>query len=363
MPNVELKGNKGEWSEPYAALKLLSDGKLCQADTSLQALQDYAIVKGVSREDMRAVIIEEEGVVVFTSQDSQATKRVGHDELAGMTRLLFKAIKSGKKVFRVPNVEQFLNECGFTQLKNPVPQDKRSIKRDIQLDVCDQHIGPRVTLGFSIKSYVGSKPSLLNHSDATCLRFRLYGFTDEDMKSVNEINGPTKLRDRCDEIKQRASAVKFDGYHNRTFKNNLELIDGDLPKLISETIYLYYFDHVVPMGKVIERLGLMPEYVDRIPDYCGVKIKRFLRACALGMMPSQPWNDIDEAAGGYVVVQPDGRLVAFYVYNRAMFDDYLVRHTKFDRPSTHKDGKLLHLEVYKKHGKFYVDLRLQIRFK
>jgi hypothetical protein len=42
-----LKGNKGEWSEAYVFLKLLSEGVLHAADENLQIITDiiYPIIK------------------------------------------------------------------------------------------------------------------------------------------------------------------------------------------------------------------------------------------------------------------------------------------------------------------------------
>lgn len=42
----------------------------------------------------------------------------------------------------------------------------------------------------------------------------------------------------------------------------------------------------------------------------------WLRNVALGMGSATPWADKDDATGGYIVVRPDGGLVASYIYNR-----------------------------------------------
>lgn len=90
------------------------------------------------------------------------------------------------------------------------------------------------------------------------------------------------------------------------------------------------------------------------------KVRRFLRAVALGMEPDTPWQDSDEATGGYLIVTKEGELVAFYVYNRAKLDDYLFRATRFETPSTRRTD-ILNLRRVGDAWRFF--LTLQIRFR
>lgn len=50
---MKLSGNKGEWSELYVLLKLLSTGELYAADEKLQKIKDvyYPILKIIRQED------------------------------------------------------------------------------------------------------------------------------------------------------------------------------------------------------------------------------------------------------------------------------------------------------------------------
>ena len=63
---MKLSGNKGEWSELYVLLKLLSTGELYAADEKLKKLKDvyYPILKIIRQEDegrhLEYVIISEE---------------------------------------------------------------------------------------------------------------------------------------------------------------------------------------------------------------------------------------------------------------------------------------------------------------
>mgnify|MGYP000346486266 CR=1 FL=1 len=63
---MKLSGNKGEWSELYVLLKLLSTGELYAADEKLQKIKDvyYPILKIIRQEDenkhLEYVIVSEE---------------------------------------------------------------------------------------------------------------------------------------------------------------------------------------------------------------------------------------------------------------------------------------------------------------
>ena len=92
----------------------------------------------------------------------------------------------------------------------------------------------------------------------------------------------------------------------------------------------------------------------------------FLVSVALGMEPAKPWNTIEEANGGYIVVKKDGDVACYNVYDRAEFRGYLLKHCKFDTPSSTKflnagettpDGI-----IYIENGKAYINLNRQIRF-
>ena len=77
------------------------------------------------------------------------------------------------------------------------------------------------------------------------------------------------------------------------------------------------------------------------------------------MMPSKEWDGLDEANGGYIIVKDDGDVLAYHIYNRDAFEDYLLKNTKFEKGSTSKHG---FASLYEENGKMLINLNLQIRF-
>ena len=81
---------------------------------------------------------------------------------------------------------------------------------------------------------------------------------------------------------------------------------------------------------------------------------------ALGLNPTKIWNGNDEANGGYIIVKEDGEILAYHLYNRNNFEDYLLQNTKLDTASTSRNnfGK-----IYVEGDKKFINLNLQVRFK
>ena len=96
--------------------------------------------------------------------------------------------------------------------------------------------------------------------------------------------------------------------------------------------------------------------------YYEYKVKNFLTASALGMVPHTPWNGRYEANGGYLVVKDNGDLLCYHFYDRNLFEDYLFYNTKTDSPSATRNRYAI-LYKEKNDDRLYFKLNLQVRFK
>ena len=68
----------------------------------------------------------------------------------------------------------------------------------------------------------------------------------------------------------------------------------------------------------------------------------------------------EDANGGYVAVKGDGTIVCYFIYDRVGFMDYLIAHTKMERPSTSRHD---YAKIFKTHnGQYMMKLNLQVRF-
>lgn len=94
-------------------------------------------------------------------------------------------------------------------------------------------------MGFSIKSQLGGDSTLLNASKATNFNFKIHGacLSDKDIADINSLNPKrNKVIDRVNAIKKKGGTLEFDKVDNQTFRNNLVMLDGDLPSIIAHLL-------------------------------------------------------------------------------------------------------------------------------
>ena len=364
MTDKKAGKNKGELSELYAFVKLLKDGKLYAADEDLNRYKDmYMPIVRIRREE------KDEGMYDYhTAKDGETLIKIYHnDEFVKAVDInefdvysvclyhaLMRQDKGNQKIEEIGTLKSFLEEIFVKEVKT-----KSSKKADIVLEILDVYTKFKSFEGFSIKSQMGSASTLLNASQSTNFIYKLDGVDDELMNRVNAINTRTKIKDRISALKEKGIELKFHKMHSSVFKNNLILVDSALPLIVAEALKYYYVDGLKRCTDVVQKLcetNPLKYEVNWIYEY---KFQKLLAASALGLMPADPWNGIEEASGGYIVVKSDGDIVACYLRNRNVFEQYLLKCTDFETPSTTKHN---FASIYKENNEYYMNLNLQIRF-
>ena len=232
-------------------------------------------------------------------------------------------------------------------------------KEDIVVVIHDPQTGQNPKMSYSIKSQVGSPSTLLNASGATNFIFEINA-KDFDMAKCNAVG---TARKRIEEALSH-STLKFVGVANKTFENNLELIDSVFPEIMAFLLFRHFSTDTSSLKDIFDGIG------DELPirlsgdknmskEKALYKVKHFLAAAALGLTPSHAWDGKLSANGGYLIIKSNGDLVCYHIFNMDDFKDYLFNSTKFERgsESRHQYGK-----VYMENGKYFIKLNLQIRF-
>lgn len=360
-----LRGNRGEWSEVYVLVYLLSTGKLYLADANLDRLSDDAFfsILAVYRKECARYIkyvlsnLDNEEKVVLISVDDVQMRQLTCHELVSEAKVLLNSISTSSSrngAFSIPRAEDVLSllECKTLRaLSND--------KTDISLKIKDCLSGYIQRCGFSIKSQLGNPPTLLNASKATNFQYQIKGMNDSLMDSINSIESRTKINDRMLAIHKSNAVLSFKCMKNATFSNNLLFIDSNMDRILSEMLITYYSTKSNKCRDVIERLERLNPLNFPSTGYYTFKFKKFLTSVALGMMPSTPWNGKEDANGGYIVVKQNGDVLAYHLYQRDFFEDFLLDSTKFDTPSSSRNQYMF---VYKENDDYFIDLNLQIRF-
>ena len=300
-----FKGNKWEWSEVYVLLRLLTDAKVYAADSGLNKLEDdyFPIIK---------VIREETGDKILCYK-------------------LFAPLGS-----------------------------------DSAVQIVDVNTGHSPTVGFLVKSKLGSTPTLLNAGKTTNFIYKIVHNHPDLIREVNEIykvsggKNHTDVRGCINKIIEENVTLEYRKMNNQIFKDNLVLIDSNMDKIVAETLLYFYRDGISNCNEMVEKLEHEnPMNYGNVNAY-RYKFKKFLTAVALGMKPATVWDGLDEATGGYIVVTKEGNVLAYHIYNRNYFEEYLLSNTKYETASTsrHDFG-----EVYSENGEDFIKLNLQVRFR
>ncbi len=206
---------------------------------------------------------------------------------------------------------------------------------------------------------------LINGAEYTNFVFQINNveFTDNEIDEINKIATRSKIKDRIQTILNKGGSLDFVEVENKTFRDNLILIDSCLHRILSELVYLFFTSNKSEISDLIAEIkhkNPLKYNVESGHPFYEYKIKRFLTDIALGMQAASLWTGQLDATGGYLVVKGNGEILCYHIYNRNEFEDYLYMNTKLETASSsrHRFGK-----IYKKEGKLYFNLNLQIRFK
>lgn len=356
-----LKGNKGEWSEVYALLKIISDKKLTAGDKDLKKISSlvFPIIKILRDEaDSSFEYSFDRDLVLIKSNHEEY--RIPISEFQKFSKLLLSKLKDKTDTtFSIPEIESFIHSFKSKSLKA-----KSSVKSDIRIIIHDLRTGTTPELGFSIKSQLGGASTLLNASKSTNFLFKIenLSISESEINSINNINSSSKIKDRIDKINKLGGSLRFLSTESNIFGNNLILIDSSLPQIIAETLKIFFTSPYSKCSELINKISdINPLGFDTSNNhpYYIYKFKRFLTDVALGMMPSKVWEGNLDATGGYLIIKDDGDVLCYHIYNRNEFEDYLYYNTKFETASStrHEFGN-----IYKEKDNLYFKLNLQIRF-
>ncbi|NUN66164.1 HpaII family restriction endonuclease [Pseudanabaena biceps] len=357
-----MKANKGEWSEVYVLFRLLAEQKLYAGDQNFQRIdrEFYPILEIIKDDSLQPVdfYIDRLNNIILISKLG-ISHEIKINEFTDQANYLLDAIVNGSKTFSPSNTNLFLSSIGCQQLKSP-----SRTKKDIEISL-DEQIQTGVNnyrvLSFSIKSWLGSPPTLLNSSQATNF---VFNFTSQSVTRdlISSVNSEKRFYTKFQLLLQANCLPVFDHVSSNSFNNNLILSDGNIPQILAHLLIEYYSSQRISKIKdLIENLKIKNPLNFGNTYFYERKIKRFLSDIALGMIPDTDWSGYHSVNGGHIVVRKLGEIVAyFYIYNQQGFEDYLYLNTKLDTPSPsrHKFGNL-----YRDNNQnLQIKLNLQIRF-
>ena len=338
-----FKGNKWEWSEVYVILRILADERIYATDsetkeyTAGEMISIY--INGAKVKELPATEFELESVNLLNEINN----------------------KDSYGAFLVESAQNFSDKILCYKLFTPAID-----KNDITVKITDADTVYSPTIGSLIKFELGLYSTLLTAGKTTNFIYKIVQNHPDLIREANgiyEVSGDknhTDVRGRISKIIGENGTLKYQKMNNQIFEDNLVLIDSNMDKIIAETLLYFYKDGISNCNEMVEKLEQEnPMNYGNVNAY-RYKFKKFLTAVALGMKPATVWDGLDEAAGGYIVVTKEGNVLAYHIYNRNYFEEYLLSNTKYETASTsrHDFG-----EVYSENVEDFIKLNLQVRFR
>lgn len=349
--------NKGEWTELLLFIKLLLDKKLYLSDKNLKATHNFFKINKVTTHNLGLeFLLSNSSSVLVKNKEDHSQKEVNISEIinSSVIETFVDKIKNGKATFEIPAFQVVQDALGFSIVKGGNSNQKADILLDIENDVLEKE-----NEGFGIKSYLGSKPTLLNASGNTNFIFKINGISKankEVIDEVNKIDTTTKLKDRIAKIEELGGSFEYVGAEKETMEFNLKMIDSEMPKVVGEILLCFYKERISSMKKITEKITGKNQDDEILLKN---KIKNLLVGILLGFFAGTKWNGEYES-NGTIVMKNDGKCVGFHIIEMENLKNYLFENIKLDTPSTtrHRFGQL----YSEKNGELFFKLNLQLRF-
>jgi len=372
-----MKLNKGEWGEPYVALKLLGDGRLYMADENGEIKPDewMDVLELIRHETAERVVTygrNPETTMVDIDINGEPVASLPATAFVAAAAKLSNDIRDGRGAsFEVSDeVNDFFLLAQMLALKA-----KSIDKSDVFLTTLDPRSAvTRSKIGFSIKSKFGHNPTLFNTAPASAVRYRLVGADSSHMDEINSIvddKGNVAVGARCAKILELGLKPVYAGYALakragcEAFRENLDIIDPRLPVVIERLLWNHFFegDPSVDLRAVVGRvIDENPCDIFRPEIKYPYMVKSFLYAAYCGMTASTLWDGRSQVNGGFITVDDEGGVLAHYALESEEFKAYLYNNCYLEFPATSKrHGD--YAKVYEVDGEFFFNLNFQIRYK
>ena len=337
--------NRGEWTEAYVFLRLLGEGRIYGATTELvKDDSTYIDIVNVIRDEPDKLLIferfvSEEIAYVQLYKDNEKLKIVTAPEFNEKADFLYKKLKelgAGKRKVGIPEIQRYMESFNIDTPKanlSPSARQKYGQKTDIIVTSEDSLDHVRTTGGFSIKSHIGSSPTLFNSSQTSGFIYKVVGC---DEMGMHRLNAKDSLVDIISGIRTDYS-LEYVGSRNDIFEQNINMVDSRMDEILQYAMLLRigYIQNnsSTTVSSTCELLSEKNPLGVRNPKaFYTTKLKAFLFASFAGMTASEEWNGRKLLTGGYIDVDRDGEMLYYRAMSDDVFENYLFQHTYFDRP-------------------------------
>lgn len=349
--------NRGEWSEFLAVLDLLysPDIKIVNSKLEIIDTETFTLknIRLYTPSDVYMLNRINDNVAVYNNEIYKYS--ISLDEIKSCKISLINKIKANVSrdgSFDIPEAHTLIKKLNGS---NVIKSNSNS-KSDLDTDMLDNIKNKLVNLKYSIKSQLGSPATILNSSSKTNIKYQVTGLNECQVESINLINSSHKLIDRLAKIKELGGKIKFDSIVDKTFEDNLKMIDTFMPNIIGDVCLRAYGSDNKNLLELFKTSHLIDNEI-----LARKKLADLLKGFSFDIKPGTLWSGNYDVNGGIIIVARDGEVyVLDLIYHLKEVENYLIENTKLDSPSS---TRYKMLKLYIENGKIYFTLNLQIRYR
>lgn len=243
---------------------------------------------------------------------------------------------------------------------------KTSGKGDIDILIYDPIHGISSNQEFSIKSFLGSDPTLFNANKTTNIIYKIsdengIAITSLHFEEINSIITKHKYIDRISRLIELGYKVEFYDYEDTTFKLNLQVIDSDLPKILAQVVKYKYVNRITKFTDIINKITTenpMNYDLSQGHNFYDYRLVNFLVEAAMGMTSKKVWSGNYDIVGGIIIVKPNTEILCYHLIDFNKFKQYLRKASRLDNPSGSKMG---YGKVYLENENSFIKLNFQVK--
>lgn len=229
---------------------------------------------------------------------------------------------------------------------------KTGKKADLSLKLNYKNIHDEVKQGFSVKSFLGANPTLLNASSHTRLKYKIKNIEFDKIKNIKE---PKEL---IQFILNNDGEILFESFDSSVFCENLEFIDSNLPLYIAKLLIENYRN-----VKSVQNLSAISSEVFKDTKLRQVnrKVSELLYQCMAGMSPSKKIEESGNLEGGLIILDNNYAVHSFSSYSEqsvVKLKRKLLEHSYFESASTSRHD---YGYAFTEGESIYMKLVLQVR--
>ena len=353
--NLKTTKNKGEWTELLVFIKLLIEKKLVLSDEKLNPNKTFFNINKITNHNLDLdFILSDTSWISIENKIGGDIRKINVSELINIDVInkIIDEIKGSSQTFEIPDFNIIQDSLGLNIIKGGNSNQKADILLDISNDIVVKE-----KEGFGIKSYLGSKPTLLNASGNTNFIFKVKNLNKKYIDEINEIETSTKLKDRLKMIEELGGTLEYVGAEKESMEFNLKMVDSEMPKVVGDMLICFYKERVSSLKEISKKI-VKTGNKDEI-KLLENKLKKFLIDILLGFFAGSKWDGTYES-NGTIVMKNNGDCLGFHIIELDNLKNYLFNHIKLDTPSTtrHRFGKV----YIEKNGELFFKLNLQLRF-